>query len=84
MNTTMKLKSMTLIALLGVALAAPVLAQGGPGMGAGGCAAGACAQNPNAAQGGGRGMGPCGAKGAQGPRAGGIKAYFAPLAAVSR
>ena len=32
MKTTMRLKSMALIALLGAALAAPVLAQGGPGM----------------------------------------------------
>ncbi len=36
MKTTMTLKSITLIALLGAALAAPVLAQGGPGMGMGG------------------------------------------------
>ena len=78
MKTSMKLKSMTVIALLGAALAAPVLAQGGAGMGGGaggGCGAGACVQNQNAAQGGGRGMGPCGAKGAQGPRGGRGMAY---------
>ena len=75
MKTTMTLKNMTLIALLGAALAAPVLAQGGPGMGAGGCGAGACVQNPNAAPGAGRGMAPCGAKAGQGMRGGRGMAY---------
>ena len=78
MKTSMKLKSMALIALLGAALAAPVLAQGGPGMGSG-MGGGPGMQNQNAAPGSGRGMGPCGAKGgpaAQGPRGGrGMMAY---------
>ena len=37
MRTTMTLKSITLIALLGAALAAPAMAQQGPGMGGGPC-----------------------------------------------
>ena len=77
MKTSMKLKSMAVIALLGTALAAPVLAQGGPGMG-NGMGGGPGMQNQNTAPGGGRGMGPCGAKGgpgAQGPRGGRGMAY---------
>ena len=45
MKSMMTLKSITLIALLGAALAAPVLAQGGPGMGGGmGGGPGMCAR----------------------------------------
>ena len=56
MKTSMTFKSITLITLLGAALAAPVLAQGGPGMGRG-MGGGPCVQNgvPGA---GGQGMGP--------------------------
>ncbi|MBS1227296.1 MAG: hypothetical protein H6R17_573 [Proteobacteria bacterium] len=62
MKTSMKFKSITLIALLAAAVAAPVLAQGGPGMGGGmgyGRGGGPCVQNggPGA---GGPGMGPGG------------------------
>lgn len=57
MKTSMKLKSITLMALLGAALAAPVMAQGGPGMG-GGMGGGPGMQN--GAAGGGQGMAPCG------------------------
>ena len=53
MKSTMTLKSITLIALLGAALAAPVLAQGGAGMG-GGMGGGPGMQNSG--QGGGAGM----------------------------
>lgn len=74
MKTTMTLKSMTLIGLLGAALAAPVLAQGGPGMGYG-MGGGAGMQNQNGAPGAGRGMAPCGAKGGQGMRGGRGMAY---------
>ena len=56
MRTSMKLKSITLMALLGAALAAPVLAQGGPGMGRG-MGGGPCVQN-GAPGAGGQGMGP--------------------------
>ena len=45
MKSMMTFKSITLIALLGAALTAPVLAQGGPGMGGGmGGGAGMCAR----------------------------------------
>lgn len=66
MKTTMTLKSITLITLLGAALAAPVLAQGGPGMG-GGMGGGPGAQNAGANAGPGSGMGP-GAGGGRGMR----------------
>ena len=58
MKTSMTIKSITLITLLGAAFAAPVLAQGGPGMGRG-MGGGPCVQNaaPGA---GGQGMGPGG------------------------
>ena len=61
MKTTMNLKSITLIALLGAALSAPVLAQPGPGMG-GGMSGGMGMQNagPGAGMGAGQGMGPGG------------------------
>jgi len=61
MKTTMNLKSITLIALLGAALSAPVLAQPGPGMG-GGMSGGMGMQNagPGAGMGPGQGMGPGG------------------------
>lgn len=66
MKTSTNLKSMTLIALLGAALAAPVLAQGGGGMG-GGMGGGQGMQNAqNATPGGGRGMGPCARGGGRG------------------
>ena len=58
MKTSTNLKYMTLIALLGAALAAPVMAQGGNGMG--------MQNGQNASQGGGRGMGPCGRGGGRG------------------
>lgn len=56
MKTSMTFKSITLITLLGAALAAPVLAQGGPGMGRG-MGGGPCVQN-GAPAAGGQGMGP--------------------------
>lgn len=65
MKSTMTLKSITLIALLGAALASPVWAQGGPGMGMGGgpgmqnagTNAGTAGPGPGAmGPGGGRGM----------------------------
>ena len=56
MKTSMTFKSITLITLLGAALAAPVLAQGGPGMGRG-MGGGPCVQN-GAPGAGGQGMGP--------------------------
>lgn len=58
MKTSMTIKSLTLLALLGAAFAAPVLAQGGPGMGYG-MGGGPCVQNggPGA---GGPGAGPGG------------------------
>ncbi|MFZ4536169.1 hypothetical protein [Propionivibrio sp.] len=64
MKTTMNFKSITLVALLGAALAAPVQAQPGPGMG-GGMGGGPGMQN--AGQGAGQGMGP-GAGGGRGMR----------------
>ena len=54
MKTSMTIKSIALITLLGAAFAAPVLAQGGPGMGGG-----PCVQNGGAGAGG-QGMGPGG------------------------
>ena len=65
MKTSMTFKSITLIALLGAALAAPVLAQGGPGMG-GGMGGGPGMQNSG--PGAGMGMGP-GGRGGRGGRA---------------
>ncbi len=62
MKTTMTLKSITLIALFGAALAAPVLAQGGPGMG-GGMGGGPGMQNSGANATPGAGMGPGGGRG---------------------
>lgn len=62
MKTSMTIKSITLIALLGAAFAAPVLAQGGPGMGrgmGGGMGGGPCVQNAGPGAGG-QGMGPGG------------------------
>ena len=61
MKTSMTIKSITLITLLGAAFAAPVLAQGGPGMGRG-MGGGPCVQNaaPGAS---GQGMGPGGGGG---------------------
>ena len=60
MKSAMKFKSITLIALLGAALASPVLAQGGPGMGGGPCmqnaGAGAGGQGMGSGGRGGRGM----------------------------
>ena len=56
MKTSMTIKSIALITLLGAAFAAPVLAQGGPGMGYG-MGGGPCVQNGGA---GGQGMGPGG------------------------
>ena len=58
MKTSMTIKSIALITLLGAAFAAPVLAQGGPGVGYG-MGGGPCVQNggPGA---GGQGMGPGG------------------------
>ena len=58
MKTSMTFKSITLITLLGAALAAPVLAQGGPWMGRG-MGGGPCVQN-GAPGAGGPGMGPGG------------------------
>lgn len=65
MKTTMTFKSITMITLLGTALAAPVLAQPGFGMGGGGgrgggWGGGPCMQNagPGAGMGSGAGMGP--------------------------
>ena len=58
MKTSMTIKSIALISLLGAALAAPVLAQGGPGMGRG-MGGGPCMQN-GAPGAGGQGMGPGG------------------------
>ncbi len=63
-TSTMTFKSITLIALLGAALVAPVLAQPGPGMG-GGWGGGPCMQNAGP----GAGMGP----GANGGRGRGMK-----------
>jgi len=60
MKTTMNFKRITLLALLGAALAAPVLAQPDPGMGGG-------PGMQNAGQGAGQGMGP-GAGGGRGMR----------------
>ena len=58
MKTSMTIKSIALITLLGAAFAAPVLAQGGPGMGYG-MGGGPCVQNGGAGAGG-QGMGPGG------------------------
>lgn len=66
MKTSMTFKSMTLIALLGAALAAPVLAQGGAGMGGG--MGGGPGMMQGSGAGGGMGMGP-GARGGRGGRA---------------
>ena len=76
MKTSMSFKSITLIALLGAALAAPVLAQPGPGMGGGmgpgmgpGMGGGMGMQNagPGAGMGPGPGMGQ-GGRGGRGMR----------------
>ncbi len=66
MKTSMTFKSITLIALLGAALATPVLAQGGSGMG-GGMGGGPGMQNAGPGAGG-PGMGP-GGRGGRGGRA---------------
>lgn len=58
MKTSMTIKSIALITLLGAAFAAPVLAQGGPGMGYG-MGGGPYVQNGGAGAGG-QGMGPGG------------------------
>ena len=66
MKTSTTIKSITLIALLGVAVAAPVLAQGGPGMG-GGMGGGPCMQNAGpGANGPGMGNGGRGGRGGRG------------------
>jgi hypothetical protein len=64
MKTSMTLKGITLIALLGVALSVPVAAQPGPGMG-GGMGQGMGMQNagPGPGMGPGAGMGPGGGRG---------------------
>ena len=67
MKTSMTFKSITLIALLGGALALPVLAQPGPGMG-GGMRGGACMQNAGSNAGMCQGMGQRGGPGARGGR----------------
>lgn len=65
MKTSMTIKSIALITLLGAAFAAPVLAQGGPGMGYG-MGGGPCMQNGGPGVGG-QGMGP-GGRGGRGMR----------------
>lgn len=60
MKTTMNLKSITLIALLGAVLATPVLAQPGPGMGGGMGGMGGGPGMQNTGPGPGAGMGPGG------------------------
>ena len=56
MKSTMTLKGITLVALLGAALAAPVFAQPGPGMGGGPCMQGSGGAMGQGMGGGGRGM----------------------------
>lgn len=69
MKTTLTFKTITLVALLGATLVAPVFAQGGAGSG-GGWGGGPCMQNAGGGMrnGGGMGMGP-GARGGQNGRA---------------